>query len=37
MDARQHPRVVAIVDELPNGPTGKILKRAIQSRIFAGD
>jgi long-chain acyl-CoA synthetase len=32
--AYKYPRVVALVDELPKGPTGKILKREIQSTIF---
>lgn len=27
--AYKYPRVVVLVDDLPEGPTGKILKRAI--------
>ena len=30
MAAYKYPRVVWIVDELPKGPTGKILKREIE-------
>jgi long-chain acyl-CoA synthetase len=27
--AYKYPRIVAVVDDLPRGPSGKILKRAI--------
>jgi long-chain acyl-CoA synthetase len=29
--AYKYPRIVEIVDELPKGPTGKILKRELRS------
>ncbi|HET9677091.1 MAG TPA: hypothetical protein VFP21_06270 [Solirubrobacterales bacterium] len=31
--AYKYPRVVWFVDDLPKGPTGKILKREIQSPV----
>ena len=34
--AYKYPRVVWIVDELPKGPTGKILKREIEVPEDAG-
>ena len=34
--AYKYPRHVVIVDELPKGPTGKILKREIDKSIFTG-
>ncbi|HET7566921.1 MAG TPA: AMP-binding protein [Gaiellaceae bacterium] len=33
--AYKYPRLVAFVDELPKGPTGKILKRAIDPGAFS--
>jgi long-chain acyl-CoA synthetase len=33
--AYKYPRVVAIVDDLPKGPTGKILKREIDPELFS--
>jgi long-chain acyl-CoA synthetase len=35
--AYKYPRVVAIVDDLPKGPTGKVLKREIHAGVFAAD
>ncbi len=35
--AYKYPRRVVFVDELPKGPTGKILKRAIDRSALAGD
>jgi long-chain acyl-CoA synthetase len=35
--AYKYPRVVAIVDDLPKGPTGKVLKREIHAGVFAPD
>lgn len=35
--AYKYPRIVRLVDELPKGPTGKILKRAIDVGALAGD
>jgi long-chain acyl-CoA synthetase len=32
--AYKYPRVIAFVDELPKGPTGKILKRAIDREVL---
>jgi long-chain acyl-CoA synthetase len=32
--ADKYPRIVEIVDDLPLGPTGKVLKRAISQSIF---
>jgi long-chain acyl-CoA synthetase len=32
--AYKYPRRIVLVDELPKGPTGKILKRAIDRRAF---
>ncbi len=29
MAAYKYPRIIWLLDELPKGPTGKILKRAI--------
>ena len=37
MAAYKYPRQVWIVDELPKGPTGKILKREIHASVFAPD
>ncbi len=34
--AYKYPRFVAVVDELPKGPTGKIMKREIDKSIFEG-
>jgi long-chain acyl-CoA synthetase len=34
--AYKYPRVIAFVDELPKGPSGKILKRAIDRDALAG-
>jgi long-chain acyl-CoA synthetase len=34
--AYKYPRRIAFVDELPKGPTGKILKRAIDREVVAG-
>jgi len=33
--AYKYPRHIEIVDDLPKGPTGKILKRAIDTSVFA--
>ncbi|HVW88569.1 MAG TPA: AMP-binding protein [Gaiellaceae bacterium] len=33
--AYKYPRVIAFVDELPKGPTGKILKRAIDRELLS--
>jgi long-chain acyl-CoA synthetase len=33
--AYKYPRVIAFVDELPKGPTGKILKRAIDREVLS--
>jgi len=35
--AYKYPRHVVIIDELPKGPTGKILKREIDRSIVTGD
>jgi len=35
--AYKYPRVVWFVDDLPKGPTGKILKREIQSPVQSGE
>jgi len=35
--AYKYPRVVAILDDLPKGPTGKVLKREIHASVFAPD
>jgi len=35
--AYKYPRRVIFVDELPKGPTGKILKRAIDAAELARD
>jgi long-chain acyl-CoA synthetase len=32
--AYKYPRLIAVVDELPKGPTGKILKRAIDRDVL---
>ncbi|MBO2458090.1 long-chain-fatty-acid--CoA ligase [Actinomadura violacea] len=36
LSAYKVPHLIAIVDELPKGPTGKILKRAITPGLFEG-
>jgi len=33
--AYKYPRRIVFVDELPKGPTGKILKRAIDRSVFS--
>jgi long-chain acyl-CoA synthetase len=33
--AYKYPRRIVLVDELPKGPTGKILKRAIDRTVLA--
>ena len=35
--AYKYPRHVVFVDELPKGPTGKILKRAIDTEALLGE
>ncbi|GGS45682.1 class I adenylate-forming enzyme family protein [Actinokineospora fastidiosa] len=35
LSAYKVPHLVAVVDELPKGPTGKILKRAIDRTVFS--
>ncbi len=34
--SQEYPRVIWLVDELPKGPTGKILKREIEAPDDAG-
>ena len=35
--AYKYPRVVEIIDELPKGPTGKILKRELRDELAPAD